>query len=278
MNSEYTDLTADQLREYIRQHGEQEYILVDVRQPREYREKHIPGAHLLPLGELAARKAELPADREVIFYCRSGRRSAAAAVFWANTGQAGKTVYNLQGGILAFDGITVSDFPDLHVFDDSRSIGDLLYTAMDLEKGAWRFYSKVLEMDADLPYRAAIDLLSRAEEGHARLIYGFWVKYRQDPPPFPEVYDALNGEVLEGGQRLDALMDRLAMSEDPQVRILEMAIGIEHAAYDMYRSMAHQMSGTTMEQPFLAIADAEKEHMRIAADALSTCTPQKDIT
>ena len=65
---EFGNITADQLREYMRLHGEEDYLLVDVRKPHEYEKGHIPGAYLLPVGELSARLRELPLDRDIIFY------------------------------------------------------------------------------------------------------------------------------------------------------------------------------------------------------------------
>jgi len=65
---EFTNVTADELREYMRTHKEEDYLLVDVRNPKEYGKGHIPGAYLLPVGELSARLSELPLDRDIIFY------------------------------------------------------------------------------------------------------------------------------------------------------------------------------------------------------------------
>ena len=64
----YTNVTADELREYMQTRNEQEYVLVDVRQLKEYTAGHIAGATLIPLGELSARMAELSCDRDVVFY------------------------------------------------------------------------------------------------------------------------------------------------------------------------------------------------------------------
>ena len=50
--------------------------MLDVRQPDEWAAGHIEGATLIPLGELADRVAEVPADRQVVVVCRSGNRSA----------------------------------------------------------------------------------------------------------------------------------------------------------------------------------------------------------
>ncbi len=51
-------------------------FILDVRQPEEWNEFHVPGAILIPLGELASRVNELPRDREVLVICRTGHRSA----------------------------------------------------------------------------------------------------------------------------------------------------------------------------------------------------------
>jgi len=67
-NTEFRNVTSDELHEYMRTHQEKDYLLVDVRTPREYSHGHIPGAHLLPLGELSARLGELPLDKDIIFY------------------------------------------------------------------------------------------------------------------------------------------------------------------------------------------------------------------
>ena len=51
-------------------------FILDVREPDEWNESHIPGTTLIPLGELASRVDELPQDQEIVVVCRSGNRSA----------------------------------------------------------------------------------------------------------------------------------------------------------------------------------------------------------
>lgn len=53
-------------------------FILDVRQPEEWNEAHVPDSTLIPLGELTARAAELPKDQEIVIVCRSGNRSAQA--------------------------------------------------------------------------------------------------------------------------------------------------------------------------------------------------------
>ena len=55
-------------------------LLLDVRQPEEYRAGHIEGAKLIPLGELTGRLAELPKEREIICVCQTIRKEKSAIV------------------------------------------------------------------------------------------------------------------------------------------------------------------------------------------------------
>jgi rhodanese-related sulfurtransferase len=57
----------------LRQEGA---FILDVRQPDEWEQGRIPGATLIPLGELEARLDEVPQDKQVVVVCRSGNRSA----------------------------------------------------------------------------------------------------------------------------------------------------------------------------------------------------------
>jgi len=54
-------------------------LIVDVRTPKEFREKHIAGAINLPIGQIMKGNISLPKDREIVVYCRTGSRSSASA-------------------------------------------------------------------------------------------------------------------------------------------------------------------------------------------------------
>lgn len=73
--------------------------VVDVREPHEYEDGHVPGATLIPLGEVPDRVAEVPADRTVYVVCAMGGRSARAAEHLAGQG---RDVVNVAGGTKAW--------------------------------------------------------------------------------------------------------------------------------------------------------------------------------
>lgn len=76
------------------------FVFIDVRTPGEYAEGHVKGAKLIPLQELAGRMNEVPKDRQVYVYCRSGRRSAEASAMLVKAGYT--HIENITGGIEAW--------------------------------------------------------------------------------------------------------------------------------------------------------------------------------
>ena len=79
--------------------GEQAFVL-DVRAPEEFVTGHVPGAVNIPYDQVAARLAEVPKDKDVVLYCRSGRRAGMAAEVLAANGYA--RLKHLEGDMPAW--------------------------------------------------------------------------------------------------------------------------------------------------------------------------------
>ena len=74
--------------------------LVDVRSMGEFQQGMIEGAEFLPLHTLPLRLDEFSDDRPIVFYCRSGNRSAQACMFLKQN--KGVDAINLRGGIISW--------------------------------------------------------------------------------------------------------------------------------------------------------------------------------
>ncbi|HET9016180.1 MAG TPA: rhodanese-like domain-containing protein [Thermomicrobiaceae bacterium] len=77
-----------------------EAVIVDVREPEEVAEIAVPGAIHIPLGELDRSVDRIPTEREILFLCRSGNRSAFATEFFRRRVHA--RAANVTGGIIAW--------------------------------------------------------------------------------------------------------------------------------------------------------------------------------
>ncbi len=76
---------------------QQGVFLLDVRQPEEWQEYHVPNTTLIPLDELPDRLNELPRDREIVVICRSGNRSQQGRDILLEAGFA--QVVSMSGGL-----------------------------------------------------------------------------------------------------------------------------------------------------------------------------------
>lgn len=83
--------------------NEEDAVVVDVREPKEWKEGHIPNALLVPLGELEKRIPKLIADKErpIVVVCQTGTRSQAACRKLTQMGY--RRVYMVRGGMQAWE-------------------------------------------------------------------------------------------------------------------------------------------------------------------------------
>ncbi len=92
------EVNSNELNQWLKENPQ--ILLVDVRSSQEMAQASIPNGKPLPLSLLPLRINEIPTDKKVVFYCRSGARSAQACTYMAQQGY--DNVYNLQGGIISW--------------------------------------------------------------------------------------------------------------------------------------------------------------------------------
>lgn len=92
-------ISADELAERM---NADKPVVIDVREPSEFAEWHVPGARNIPLANLAAAARTLDPAAETLLICRSGHRSARAAKQLSRAGF--ERVYSVKGGTLAWKG------------------------------------------------------------------------------------------------------------------------------------------------------------------------------
>lgn len=98
-NAKVAQVSPQELWEQLR--GQSPPRVIDVREPREYQQGHIPQAESIPLGHIIATPKIIPKNTPVIFVCRGGRRSMRVAALLMSQGF--EQVYVLRGGILSWE-------------------------------------------------------------------------------------------------------------------------------------------------------------------------------
>ena len=93
----FTRITVDEGKELM---SSGNVAVIDVREPHEYNAGHVPNATLIPVATVFARKEELPRDKDIIFVCGVGQRSALACEMAAAAGLT--RLFNLEGGTEAW--------------------------------------------------------------------------------------------------------------------------------------------------------------------------------
>lgn len=98
----FREITPDEVKERLEKGDD--LVILDVRTKEEYESEtgHLEGAILIPVQELETRYHELDSlkDKEIVAYCRTGRRSARAGEI---LGARGFKVYNMVGGIIGWN-------------------------------------------------------------------------------------------------------------------------------------------------------------------------------
>ncbi len=95
--SKYEDISVQQAKEMI---DRGEVFILDVRTQEEYDTGHIEDSTLIPVQVIDKRLDEIPRDKKILVYCRTGHRSVQTSEILVNNGF--KEVYNMKGGIIGW--------------------------------------------------------------------------------------------------------------------------------------------------------------------------------
>jgi rhodanese-related sulfurtransferase/rubrerythrin len=248
-----------------------EFLLLDVRQPEEYEAGHIPGATLIPLGELEARQEELERDKKIIAYCRSGHRSMAAAISLCGLGF--KDVHHLEGGILNWRYDTIGGIPEAkpELVTEVASVRDILILAIKLEKGSWDFYLAAKEKAASPQAKEKFQILANAEDGHMQRLWerAIILLGKGALPPLEKLKQELKVEYMEGGIEISPALARVDEKFSDEMEALEMALEKEYMSYDFYKRTSALVEDPSAKMLLHELALEERNHANILIERVS---------
>jgi sulfur-carrier protein adenylyltransferase/sulfurtransferase len=251
----------EDLEVYIAEHREGTYQIIDIRQPEEYEQSHLPGSRLIPLPLLVDSLEQLDRSCDLIIYCAVGGRSRMAAQFLARRGF--NRVLHLQGGIEAWEQRTAASPPELHLqfMRGDESALEAASIACRFETGLEQFYRTAVDKSTIAVVRDLLEKLRRAEESHKRNL----LRLIESLGGEPEAGCAPDGK-MEGGLKIDDFLARNGHYLKSAQDCLELAMMIEIQSLDLYLSMAQTCANTTAKELFYRLGDDEKAHLNWLAD------------
>ncbi|MFO7728082.1 MAG: rhodanese-like domain-containing protein [Desulfonatronovibrio sp.] len=235
--------------------------IVDVRQPKEYEQGHIPGSRLVPLPELGDRLDELDPEQSTLVYCATGIRSSSAAQILA--GQGYKTVYNLEGGFKTWNGEAAvgPETFGLELFSGSESLRDLIIIAYGLEHGLQELYEFMQPKVDNLEVLELFEKLAKIEGRHKELLFREYQKLDTDIADKKDFEEQVVTRALEGGLSTEEVLNRIQPVQDSVPRILDLVMSVEAQALDLYQRAAGRQPDKESRVFLEQLVDEEKSHL-----------------
>ena len=252
----------DDAAEFISQHAEGTYTLLDVRQPPEYEEEHLPGAKLIPLPELVDSLEGLEAEKPIIVYCAVGGRSRMAAQLLVN--QDFKKVFYLEGGMQAWEGPAAEGPREFHLqfVRGDETPEEIVELSYGMEMGLKTFHETVRSRAADPELVELLGHLIRAEESHMRRLLEVSTKWGMDPDEIDAFKENLESKVMEGGIDMEEFLAKNDSFLQTVTGVIDVAMMVETQALDLYLRMAAESSNVEAKEVLFNIAEEEKAHLK----------------
>ena len=255
-------MDADEVKGYMADHPEGTYTLLDVRQPSEYAELHIPGAKLIPLPELSDSLEGLNPVQPTIAYCAAGGRSRVAAQLLQGRGF--KEVYNLEGGLAAWEGLDATGPRELHLelIRGDETPAQMVIFAYGMEQSVGDFYRAAMGRTADPEVADLLAKLARVEDQHKKKLRELYVQVKpaEADPQLPD--SAAASGIMEGGFSIEQFLEENEPYLAGVTSVLELSIMLEAQALDLYLRFADKSSNESTQEVLLRIADEEKAHLQ----------------
>ncbi len=254
-------IDADEARKFMASHPAGSYTILDVRQPGEYQEAHLPGGKLIPLPELLAAHKKLDPEKPIIVHCASGRRSLVAAQMLIGLGY--REVYNLEGGIQAYKGEKASGAREfnLDLIRGDETPSEIIRLAFGMEKCLELFYLTMLKKSQDQELLELFQSLARVEEHHQQTLQEEYAKVAPEGQNLAELESPAVQEIMEGGFRMKEFMEANAPHLKKVSEVLELAMTLETQSLDLYLRFADRCSVKRTKVILFQLAKAENAHL-----------------
>jgi sulfur-carrier protein adenylyltransferase/sulfurtransferase len=190
-----------------------------------------------------------------------GGRSRVAAQLLS--GQGFKEVYNLKGGIKAWQGVKAVGPVGLNLdlIRGDESPGEMITLVYGMEEALRRYYLYFSKQGAGSPIRDLFHTLAAVEEKHQALLEKAWLGLEPRPGTVEHLTATASAQVLEGGFKFDEFVRENEPRLATEREILELALMLETQALDLYLRFADREGEGATKKILYRLGDEEKAHL-----------------
>jgi rubrerythrin len=190
-----------------------------------------------------------------------GGRSRAAVQLLA--GEGFREVYNLKGGIAAWQGHTAAGPMEMGMahLTGGEKPADVVTLAYGLESGLLRLYHKIMEMTSDPEVADLLGRLVGIEEAHKRMLFALFTKLIPAAQNREQFESRILGDVMEGGFKVEEFIEQNASAFASRVNALSVAMMLEAQALDLYLRYSQKSTDQSCKEIFYTISEQEKAHL-----------------
>jgi rubrerythrin len=190
-----------------------------------------------------------------------GGRSRAAAQFLA--GQGFEEVYNLKGGIAAWQGLKAFGPAEMGMIPlkGDESPQEVIVLAYGMEQGLADFYTRVLSLTLDSETKTVIGSLVQVEEKHKDKLFALYQSLEPATHERAVFEQRIVSDVMEGGFTGEEFLEKNRPLLGTAENLLGLAMMLEAQALDLYTRYAQKVEDVQSRSVLHDIAEEEKGHL-----------------
>jgi rubrerythrin len=199
-------------------------------------------------------------------------RSRAAAQILAGSGF--KQVYNLKGGLAAWQGqeATGSSTTGMILLKGDETPKDVICLAYGLEEGLRKFYFNSAKRVSEPELIGIFTKLAEIEVMHKQRLFNLYLNFDVNARDMETFETLINSEFMEGGFNTDRFYEQSMPAFDTAAGVLNFAMMLEAQSMDLYMRYSDKSEDPHVKEILFNMADEEKAHLKSLGELLEKAT------
>jgi rubrerythrin len=179
------------------------------------------------------------------------------------TGAGFKEVYNISGGMKAWQGLTAAGPAEMGMgqITGRETTPEILVISYGMEEGLRLFYEKIKKGMEDVEVGELLSKLAGVERMHKEKLFKLYLEYNHEIKTVEQFEKKVVSDVMEGGFTVDEFIEKNRQSVEDTQGVLTVAMMLESQALDLYLRYSMKVDDENTKKALFQIAQEEKVHL-----------------